>query len=81
MYPGPQLVKWVGAAWLFLYHYRIFWGGPVVSPASPYPASSRYFLDGGKAQDVVFTLISAYACLLPLPPNRKKKSVCVMGVP
>lgn len=76
MYPGPQLVKWVGAAWLFLYHCRISWGVPVVSPASPHPASPGYFLGGDKAQDVVFTLLSEYACLLLLPPNREKE-VCV----
>lgn len=75
MYPGPQ-VKWVGAAWLFLYHCRISWGVPVVSPASPHPASPGYFLGGDKAQDVVFTLLSEYACLLLLPPNREKE-VCV----
>lgn len=52
----------------------------MVSPASPHPASPRYFLGGDKAQDVVFTLISEYACLLPLPPNREKEvSVCGGG--
>lgn len=54
----------------------------MVSPASPHPASPRYFLGGDKAQDVVFTLISECACPpSPPPPLEERKSAHVVGVP